>query len=157
MKVSASTFVCKGASASSLQSGNSSSNARGSNTLPETTWAPTSLAFSSKQTEISLPVVSSNCLRRIAAASPAGPPPTMTTSYSMLSRSIGSSSPSTVLERPRAAAGVRERRRAAAGVRLATVLRRATVDKLARRRRGAAARSIMRADRMASVARKRCV
>mmetsp|Transcript_24326 Transcript_24326/g.63406 ORF Transcript_24326/g.63406 Transcript_24326/m.63406 type:complete len:102 (-) Transcript_24326:43-348(-) len=41
----------------------------------------------------------------------------MTTSYSMLSRSMGSSSPSTVLERPRAAAGVLERWRAAAGVR----------------------------------------
>ena len=50
---------------------------------------------------------------------PAGPPPTMTTSYSMLSRSIGSSS---LVERWRAAAGVHRR---------AIVLR--AVDKLRRR------------------------
>mmetsp|Transcript_24810 Transcript_24810/g.69828 ORF Transcript_24810/g.69828 Transcript_24810/m.69828 type:complete len:84 (-) Transcript_24810:57-308(-) len=78
----------------------------------------------------------------------------------MLSRSIGSSSPSTVLERPRAAAGVlerwraaagvRERRRAAAGVHRAIVLR--AVDKLRRRVAVAArARRSILADRMALV------
>ena len=30
-----------------------------------------------------------SCFSRIAAESPAGPPPTMTTSYSMLSRVVG--------------------------------------------------------------------
>ena len=70
--MSASTFVCKGASASFLQSGRNSSSARGSNTLPETTWAPTSEAFSSKQTEISLPVVSSELFEADRRRQPRG-------------------------------------------------------------------------------------
>ena len=42
------------------------------------------LAFSRRQTET---VVSSSCLRRDRGCYPAGPPPTMTTSYSMYSSS----------------------------------------------------------------------
>ena len=39
------------------------------------------------QTAISVPAAAASCFRRIAAASPAGPAPTMTTSYSIRSRS----------------------------------------------------------------------
>jgi hypothetical protein len=58
------------------QSGINSSSARGSTTAPERICAPISLPFSSTQTDRS----AFNCLSRIAAESPAGPPPTITTS-----------------------------------------------------------------------------
>ena len=45
-------------------------------------WAPTSEPFSTTTTAIS----GSSCFRRIAAASPAGPAPTITTSNSIASR-----------------------------------------------------------------------
>ena len=54
----------------------------GSITAPERIWAPTSEPFSTTTTEHS----GKSCFRRIAAASPAGPAPTTTTSNSMLSR-----------------------------------------------------------------------
>src|ERR1041385_993485 len=62
----------------------------GSMTAPERMWAPTSEPFSSTQTLTSRPASAASCLSRMAAASPAGPAPTMTTSYSMLSRWMGS-------------------------------------------------------------------
>jgi hypothetical protein len=62
----------------------SSSRARGSITAPERMCAPTSEPFSSTHTEMS----GESCLRRIAAARPAGPAPTTTTSYSIDSRDI---------------------------------------------------------------------
>jgi len=66
----------------SFQSGNSSAIARGSMTAPDRMWAPISEPFSIRQTEIS----GESCFRRIAAARPAGPPPTTTTSYCIDSR-----------------------------------------------------------------------
>ena len=66
----------------SFQSWISSVSALGSITAPDRICAPISEPFSSTQTLMS----ADNCFSRIAAASPAGPPPTMTTSYSMLSR-----------------------------------------------------------------------
>ncbi|KQU66958.1 hypothetical protein ASC75_10240 [Aminobacter sp. DSM 101952] len=78
------TGVLNGWSASSRQSGNSRSMPIGSTTAPDRICAPTSPPFSSTTTESS----GLTCLSRIAAASPAGPAPTMTTSNSMLSRSI---------------------------------------------------------------------
>ncbi len=69
---------------SSRQPGNSSSSARGSMTAPEMMWAPTSLPFSTTQT----PSSGCSCLRRMAAASPAGPAPTINTSNSIVSRSV---------------------------------------------------------------------
>src|ERR671914_1143445 len=68
----------------SFQSGMSSASARGSITAPERMCAPTSEPFSSTHTEMS----GESCFSRIAAASPAGPPPTTTTSYCMDSRLI---------------------------------------------------------------------
>ena len=68
----------------SFQFGNSSSKARVSNTLPDKIWAPISDAFSSKQTFIS----GFNCFNFIAVESPDGPPPTITTSYSITSLDI---------------------------------------------------------------------
>ena len=56
------------------------------------TLPPTSAPFSTTQTEMSLPFSASSCLRRIAADSPAGPAPTIRTSYSIASRSELSSS-----------------------------------------------------------------
>src|SRR4051794_29474076 len=56
-------------------------------TAPERMWAPTSEPFSTTTT----PISGDSCLRRIAAASPAGPAPTITTSNSIASRA-GSSS-----------------------------------------------------------------
>src|SRR5512138_1925078 len=53
-------------------------------TAPESECAPTEDPFSSTQTLAS----GLSCLSRIAHASPAGPAPTMTTSYSMTSRSV---------------------------------------------------------------------
>ena len=64
----------------SFQSGNSSARPFGSITAPERMWAPTSEPFSSTATEISDPAAAASCFSRIAAASPAGPAPTMTTS-----------------------------------------------------------------------------
>src|SRR3954447_26198125 len=68
----------------------SSSRAIGSMTAPERICAPTSLPFSRMQTESSRPASLASCLRRIAAVRPAGPPPTITTSYCMDSRCIRS-------------------------------------------------------------------
>ena len=70
------------------QSGISSSRARGSSTAPERMWAPISDPFSTTQTETSWPCSAASCFRRIAAARPEGPPPTITTSYSIASRCI---------------------------------------------------------------------
>ena len=58
------------------QSGNSSLSALGSNTAPDKICAPTSEPFSTTQTDSS----ALTCFRRQAAANPAGPAPTMTTS-----------------------------------------------------------------------------
>src|SRR5688572_1164673 len=66
------------------QFGSSFSNAAGSSTAPESECAPTDEAFSSTQMFVS----GLSCLRRIAQARPAGPAPTMTTSYSITSRSV---------------------------------------------------------------------
>src|SRR4051794_15623655 len=63
------------------------SRATGSMTAPERMWAPTSEPFSTTTTLGS----GESCLSLIAAASPAGPAPTITTSNSMASRA-GSSS-----------------------------------------------------------------
>src|SRR3954469_22697425 len=68
----------------SFQSGMSSPIARGSITAPERMWAPISEPFSSTHTEVS----GESCFTRIAAARPAGPPPTTTTSYCIDSRLI---------------------------------------------------------------------
>jgi hypothetical protein len=65
-----------------FHSGTSSASARGSITAPDRMWAPISEPFSSTQTEVS----PESCLMRIAAARPAGPPPTTTTSYCIDSR-----------------------------------------------------------------------
>src|SRR5579862_8717531 len=54
----------------------------GSTTAPERMWAPTSEPFSTMTTDFS----GATCFNRIAAASPAGPAPTMTTSNSIDSR-----------------------------------------------------------------------
>ncbi|GIW56984.1 MAG: hypothetical protein KatS3mg082_3388 [Nitrospiraceae bacterium] len=72
----------------SFQSGSSSFRDLGSRTAPERMCAPTSEPFSSTTIERSVPFASASCFRRIAAVSPAGPAPTITTSTSMLSRSI---------------------------------------------------------------------
>src|SRR5262245_20895750 len=72
----------------SFQSGMSSLSVRGSSTAPDRMWAPISAPFSITQTEISWPSSADSCFRRIAALRPDGPPPTITTSYSMTSRSI---------------------------------------------------------------------
>src|SRR6478609_9320096 len=65
----------------SCQSGISSLSARGSSTAPDRMWAPISLPFSTRQTDAS----GASCFNRIAAASPDGPPPTITTSNSIAS------------------------------------------------------------------------
>ena len=57
-------------------------------TAPDRMWAPISEPFSITQTETSWLRSAASCLRRIAADSPAGPPPTITTSYSIDSRAI---------------------------------------------------------------------
>jgi hypothetical protein len=57
-------------------------------TAPERMWAPTSEPFSITQTETSRPPSAASWRSRIAAARPAGPAPTITTSNSMDSRSI---------------------------------------------------------------------
>ena len=76
----------------SSQSGKSTRRPAGSITAPERMCAPTSEPFSITATVISAPVSAAFCFSRMAAESPAGPPPTMTTSYSMASRSTGSAS-----------------------------------------------------------------
>ncbi len=81
MKRSSLTGVSSGAPLS-FQSGISSFSARGSITAPERMCAPISAPFSIRQTLM----FASSCFSRIAAARPAGPPPTMTTSNSMDSR-----------------------------------------------------------------------
>src|SRR5512141_2396472 len=58
----------------------------GSITAPDRMCAPSSEPFSSTTTLASVPASAARCLMRIAAPSPAGPPPTMTTSNSMASR-----------------------------------------------------------------------
>ena len=83
-KLSLVTAVLSGAPRS-FQSGKSSSKALGSKTAPDKIWAPTSDPFSTTQTVIS----EFNCLSLIAAESPEGPAPTITTSYSIDSLSIG--------------------------------------------------------------------
>ena len=67
-----------------FQLGISSSKARVSKTLPDKICAPISEAFSKTQTFKS----EFNCLSLIAADNPDGPPPTITTSYSITSRDI---------------------------------------------------------------------
>jgi len=68
----------------SRQPGISASIGPGSITAPESECAPNAAPFSSTQTLRS----AFSCLSRIAQARPAGPPPTITTSYSITSRSI---------------------------------------------------------------------
>ena len=75
-------------------SGSSCSSGPGSITAPESECAPTAEAFSSTQ----MLAVGFSCFRRMAHARPAGPAPTMTTSYSMTSRSIACAS---LTRRPR--------------------------------------------------------
>lgn len=62
--------------------------------------APISDHFSRTQTLTSQPLSAAHCFRRIAAARPDGPPPTTTTSYSMLSRWISSAIPGTQAHSP---------------------------------------------------------
>ena len=87
MNLSAVTGVSSGAPRP-CQSGISSFKLRGSNTAPDKICAPISLPFSIRQTSMSLPASFANCFSRIAADKPDGPPPTITTSNSMISRSI---------------------------------------------------------------------
>ncbi len=65
-------------------SGNSAFKGSGSITAPDRICAPIVEAFSITQTRIS----GLSCLSRMAKASPAGPAPTVTTSYSIDSRSL---------------------------------------------------------------------
>mmetsp|Transcript_92003 Transcript_92003/g.265454 ORF Transcript_92003/g.265454 Transcript_92003/m.265454 type:complete len:207 (+) Transcript_92003:1465-2085(+) len=68
----------------------SSFNARGSKTLPERMWAPISAPFSTTQTLNSLPASFATCFALMAAPRPAGPPPMISTSNSICSRSTAS-------------------------------------------------------------------
>ena len=77
------TLVLTGAF-NSFQFGNNSSKALVSKTLPDKICAPISDAFSKRQTLIS----GFNCFNLIAVESPEGPPPTITTSYSITSLDI---------------------------------------------------------------------
>jgi hypothetical protein len=72
----------------SFQSGMSSFSPIGSITAPDRMWAPISEPFSIRQTDTSWLRSAASCLSRIAADSPAGPPPTINTSYSIDSRAI---------------------------------------------------------------------
>ena len=83
MNLSLVTAVSSGAPFS-FQSGKSSFSAVGSITAPDRMCAPTSPAFSTTQTAAS----GASCFRRMAAARPAGPAPTITTSNSIASRSL---------------------------------------------------------------------
>ena len=87
MNLSAVTGVSSGAPRS-FQSGISSCRLRGSRTAPDRIWAPTSLPFSIRHTSMFLPTSLASCFSRIAADRPDGPPPTITTSNSITSRSI---------------------------------------------------------------------
>ena len=87
MNLSAVTGVSSGAPRS-CQSGISSFRLRGSSTAPDRIWAPTSLPFSIRHTSMFLPASLASCFSRIAADRPYGPPPTITTSNSITSRSI---------------------------------------------------------------------
>ena len=71
---------------SSFQFGNSSVSATGSITAPLKMCAPGSEPFSSTTTDMSLPSAAACCLMRMAVASPPGPAPTTSTSYSIASR-----------------------------------------------------------------------
>ena len=77
------TGVLKGWPSSLRQPGSSRLMPIGSTTAPDRMCAPTSPPFSRTTTERS----GATCFNRIAAARPAGPAPTITTSNSMLSRS----------------------------------------------------------------------
>ena len=72
----------------SFQLGISSVNATGSITAPDSICDPTSAPFSTRHTLISLFSLAASCLIFMAAERPAGPPPTIKTSYSITSRSI---------------------------------------------------------------------
>ena len=87
MNFSSSTGTSSGAPRS-FQSGNSSFIARGSMTAPERMCAPTSEPFSSTTMASSSPFSCASCCSRIAADRPEGPPPTITTSTSIASRSM---------------------------------------------------------------------
>src|SRR5689334_20063677 len=67
----------------SFQSGINSLRAMGSLTAPDRMCAPISLPLSSTQTETSRPASAASRFRRMPALRPAGPPPTITTSYCM--------------------------------------------------------------------------
>ena len=101
-KWSSVTAVLNGWSSSSRQPGSSRSMPIGSTTAPDRICAPTSAPFSSTTTESSGLI----CFSRIAAARPAGPAPTITTSNSMLSRSLSPSLPQPLLPRLRALCAV---------------------------------------------------
>src|SRR5687768_10985376 len=81
------TFEASGAPCDS-KSGTSSASARGSRIAPDSRCAPGSAAFSSTATLSCLPAAFCNCASRSAAESPAGPPPTINTSTSSVSRSL---------------------------------------------------------------------
>ena len=68
--------------------GISASNAFGSQTLPDSIWAPTAEPFSTTHIDISFEASIACCFSLIAVDNPAGPAPTMTTSYSIDSLSI---------------------------------------------------------------------
>ena len=71
----------------SFQLGKSSFKAVVSNTAPDKICAPTSGPFSTIHTDKSLLLFLDNCFSFIAADKPAGPAPTITTSYSIFSLS----------------------------------------------------------------------
>ena len=77
---------CDSGAPSAFQFGSSSVMARGSITAPDRMCAPGSEPFSSTTTDTSLPAAAASCFSRIAVDSPAGPAPTITTSYSIASR-----------------------------------------------------------------------
>ena len=83
--VSSVTGLSRGAP-SWIQSGSSSFNAFGSKIAPDRMCAPISEPFSTRQIEISRSASRESCASRMAAESPAGPPPTIRTSNSMDSR-----------------------------------------------------------------------
>src|SRR6188768_324776 len=81
------TSVASGAPLS-LKSGMSSLSVDGSSTAPESMWAPASRAFSSTAMASGSPPFSFwSCASLSAADMPAGPPPTISTSTSRVSRS----------------------------------------------------------------------
>jgi len=71
-----------------FQPGNNSSNAVGWKQFPDSIWEPNSEPFSTTQTLNSRLYYFSNYFKRMAVDKPAGPPPTIKTSKSMLSRWI---------------------------------------------------------------------